>query len=73
MISIIFLIAPHLLLSPLLLGSMKEKEVKIFDSAAVIKKGKLIGIQRKHYLYHQYFNLAIDFLFFTANESLLGL
>jgi predicted amidohydrolase len=24
---------------------------KIFDSAAVIEKGKLLGVQRKHYLY----------------------
>ncbi len=27
----------------------------IFDSAAIIENGALLGVQRKHYLYHDYF------------------
>ncbi len=38
-----------------IIGFNEKAKDKIFDSAAVIEKGKLLGVERKHYLYHNYF------------------
>jgi predicted amidohydrolase len=38
-----------------IIGFNEREDDSIFDSAAVIERGKLLGIQRKHYLYHNYF------------------
>ena len=34
----------------------------LFDSVATIEKGNLLGIQRKHYLYHDYFTAGASYL-----------
>jgi 5-aminopentanamidase len=39
----------------LIIGFNELADHKLFDSVAIIEKGKLLGIQRKHYLYHDYF------------------
>lgn len=45
---------------------------QIFDSAAVIEKGKLLGVQRKHYLYHHYFTSSDRFLVFQSKGITFG-
>lgn len=45
---------------------------ELFDSAAIIENGSLLGIQRKHYLYHNYFSSGIDFLPFQAKGITFG-
>lgn len=45
---------------------------KIFDSAAVIEKGKLLGVQRKHYLYHNYFTSSDRFSVFQSKGITFG-
>ena len=45
----------------------------LFDSAAVIENGQLIGIQRKHYLYHDYFSSGIDFHPFQTKGVTFGI
>lgn len=46
--------------------------VALFDSAAVIENGSLLGIQRKHYLYHNYFSSGVDFSTFQAKGITFG-
>jgi predicted amidohydrolase len=46
--------------------------IKLFDSAAVIENGSLLGIQRKHYLYHNYFSSGIDFSPFQTKGITFG-
>lgn len=45
---------------------------ELFDSAAVIENGSLLGIQRKHYLYHNYFSSGIDFSPFQTKGITFG-
>ncbi len=45
---------------------------KIFDSAAIIENGKLIGVQRKHYLYHSYFSSGASFTPFQSKGVAFG-
>lgn len=45
---------------------------KIFDSAAIMEKGKLLGIQRKHYLYHDYFTSDHCFSVFQSKGITFG-
>lgn len=50
-----------------------EKEGKdLFDSAAIVEKGKLLGVQRKHYLYHNYFTQGSTFSVFQSKGVLFG-
>ncbi|MBI3237097.1 MAG: carbon-nitrogen hydrolase family protein [Chlamydiales bacterium] len=44
-----------------IIGFNEKEGENIFDSVAVIENGKLIGIQRKHYLYHAYFTAGTSF------------
>ena len=44
----------------------------IFDSAVVIEKGNLIGIQRKHYQYHQFCSKSEKFIPFSSKGILFG-
>lgn len=44
----------------------------IFHSAAVIENGNLLGIQRKHYLYHTYFTPGTSFSTFHSKGIVLG-
>lgn len=47
-------------------------EDELFDSAAVIENGRLLGIQRKHYLYYDYFSSGIDFSPFQTKGITIG-
>ncbi|MCE2982937.1 MAG: carbon-nitrogen hydrolase family protein [Parachlamydia sp.] len=45
---------------------------QIFDSAAIIENGTLLGIQRKHYLYHNYFASGTSFFPITSKGITFG-
>ena len=45
---------------------------QIFDSAAVIENGRLLGVQRKHYLYHNYFTSGTSFSPFKSKGITFG-
>jgi predicted amidohydrolase len=55
-----------------IIGFSERESDKIYDSAAVIEKGKLLGIQRKHYLYHDYFTSDNQFLPFQSKGVTFG-
>lgn len=55
-----------------IIGLNEREDDKIFDSAAVIERGKLIGIQRKHYLYHDYFTSGDRFSIFQSKGINFG-
>lgn len=55
-----------------IIGFNERVGAKIFDSAAVIEKGKLLGIQRKHYLYHDYFTSSDQFSIFRSKGVTFG-
>jgi 5-aminopentanamidase len=44
----------------------------IFDSAAIIENGNLLGVQRKHYLYHNYFTSGTSFSPFSSKGITFG-
>jgi 5-aminopentanamidase len=44
----------------------------IYDSAAVVENGSLLGVQRKHYLYHNYFTAGSSFSIFWSKGVLFG-
>lgn len=45
----------------IIVGFNEREGDHIFDSAAIIENGKLLGVQRKHYLYHNYFTSGSSF------------
>jgi predicted amidohydrolase len=45
---------------------------QIFDSAAIIERGNLLGVQRKHYLYHNYFASGDTFSSFSSKGIQFG-
>ncbi len=45
---------------------------QIFDSAAIIENGSLLGVQRKHYLYHNYFASGTSFSPFSCKGITFG-
>lgn len=45
---------------------------QIFDSAAIIENGSLLGVQRKHYLYHNYFASGASFSPFSSKGITFG-
>jgi predicted amidohydrolase len=45
---------------------------QIFDSAAIIENGRLLGVQRKHYLYHNYFTSGTSFSPFRSKGITFG-
>jgi predicted amidohydrolase len=55
-----------------IIGFNEQENNKIYDSAAVIEQGKLLGIQRKHYLYHDYFTSDNQFLPFQSKGITFG-
>lgn len=55
-----------------IIGFNEREGDNIFDSAAVIEKGKLLGIQRKHYLYHDYFTSDFRFSVFQSKGIVFG-
>lgn len=56
-----------------IIGFNEREGDKIFDSAAVIEQGKLLGIQRKHYLYHNYFASGDLFSVFHSKGITFGI
>ncbi|HEV8052922.1 MAG TPA: carbon-nitrogen hydrolase family protein [Parachlamydiaceae bacterium] len=44
----------------------------VFDSAAIIENGNLLGVQRKHYLYHNYFASGTSFSPFNSKGISFG-
>src|SRR6185436_16858871 len=58
--------------STIIVGFNERVADQIFDSAAVIENGKLLGIQRKHYLYHPYFTPGTTFSCFQSKGVSFG-
>ncbi|KAF3361768.1 Nitrilase/cyanide hydratase and apolipoprotein N-acyltransferase [Chlamydiales bacterium STE3] len=56
-----------------IVGFNEQKNNNIFDSAAVIEAGKLLGIQRKHHLYHKYFTAGSSFSVFKSKKITFGI
>ena len=55
-----------------IVGFNERQNDNIFDSAAVIEAGKLLGIQRKHHLYYKYFASGSSFSVFENKGILFG-
>ncbi len=55
-----------------IVGFNEKVNDHIFDSAAIIEKGHLLGVQRKHYLYHDYFTPSSDFSTFHSKGITFG-
>ena len=45
---------------------------KLFDSAAIIEGGRLLGVQRKHFLYHSYFTSGKHFQVYHSKNVPFG-
>ena len=58
--------------STIIVGFNERVDDKVFDSAAVIENGKLLGVQRKHYLYHDYFTSDTSFVPFQSKDITFG-
>lgn len=58
--------------STIIVGFNERDENHIFDSAAIIENGKLLGVQRKHYLYHNYFTSGTSFSPFSSKGVTFG-
>lgn len=56
----------------IIIGFNELEGDRVFDSAAVIEKGNLLGIQRKHYLYHNYFTSNDQFSVFHSKGVTFG-
>lgn len=55
-----------------IIGFNESADDKIFDSVAIIEKGEIVGIQRKHYLYHDYFTSDNHFSVFKSKGVTFG-
>ena len=55
-----------------IVGFNEREGTHIFDSAAVIENGHLLGVQRKHYLYHPYFAQGASFSSFKSRGVIFG-
>lgn len=55
-----------------IIGFNEREGDNIFDSAAIIEGGKLLGIQRKHFLYHDYFTSSDQFSIFHSKGVTFG-
>jgi predicted amidohydrolase len=58
--------------STIIVGFNERVESNIFDSAAIIENGKLLGVQRKHHLYHNYFTPGSSFAPFQSKGITFG-
>ncbi len=54
------------------MGFNEREGNQIFDSSAIIERGKILGIQRKHYLYHDYFTSDNHFATFQSKGLTFG-
>lgn len=55
-----------------IVGFNEQDGGQIFDSAAIIENGNLLGVQRKHYLYHNYFTPGTSFSPFSCKGITFG-
>jgi len=55
-----------------IIGFNERNGSDLFDSAAIIEQGKLLGVQRKHYVYHDYFTPATSFTAYTSKGITFG-
>lgn len=55
-----------------IIGFNEREGDRVFDSAAIVEQGKLLGIQRKHYLYHDYFTSSDQFSVFHSKGVTFG-
>lgn len=55
-----------------IIGFNEREGDHIYDSTAVVEKGNLLGIQRKHYLYHNYFTPGSSFSIFWSKGVPFG-
>jgi predicted amidohydrolase len=55
-----------------IIGFNESADNKIFDSAVIIEKGEIVGIQRKHFLYHDYFTSDNYFSVFKSKGVTFG-
>lgn len=58
--------------STIIVGFTEREGDKLFNSAVIIENGKIIGIQRKHYLYYNYFSSGISFRSFQSKGITFG-
>ncbi len=58
--------------STLIIGFNELDGDYIFDSVAIVERGNLLGVQRKHYLYHNYFTPGSSFSVFRSKSILFG-
>ncbi|MEI8328394.1 MAG: carbon-nitrogen hydrolase family protein [Chlamydiia bacterium] len=56
----------------IIVGFNEREGSHIFDSAAIVENGKLLGVQRKHYLYHDYFTSGTSFSPFSSKGITFG-
>ena len=56
----------------IIVGFNEREGDQIFDSAAVIENGRILGVQRKHYLYHRYFTSGSSFSPFSSKGIIFG-
>ncbi|MDB6082077.1 MAG: uncharacterized protein JWO53_1349 [Chlamydiia bacterium] len=55
-----------------IVGFNEREGDTLFDSAAIIENGNLLGVQRKHYLYHNYFKAGSSFTSFQSKDMTFG-
>ena len=56
----------------IIIGFNERDGDHVFDSVAIVEKGNLLGIQRKHYLYHNYFTPGSSFSIFWSKGVPFG-
>ena len=56
----------------IIVGFNEQDGDHIFDSAAIIESGRLLGVQRKHHLYHDYFTPGTSFTPFNSKGITFG-
>lgn len=56
----------------IIVGFNERDGNRLFDSAAIIENGQLLGVQRKHYLYHDYFTSGTSFSPFRSKGITFG-
>lgn len=59
--------------STIIIGFNELERGLLYDSVAAIENGKLLGVQRKHYLYHEYFTPGTDFSPMFSKEVSFGI
>jgi 5-aminopentanamidase len=56
----------------IIIGFNERDGDHVFDSVPIVEKGNLLGIQRKHYLYHNYFTPGSSFPIFWSKGVPFG-